>query len=83
MNIIYRVRGGRNSAGKKEGEGTNPYMNEDRYAGVWKNNIREGKGTMYFASGAKFEGAWANNAMHCAGIRYLLMGSAVLGVEIQ
>jgi hypothetical protein len=53
MNIIYRVRGGRNSAGKKEGEGTNPYMNEDRYAGVWKNNIREGKGTMYFASGGQ------------------------------
>ena len=49
-------KGGISRDGKKEGFGTNTYMNGNRYVGAWKNDVREGKGTMFHASGDRYEG---------------------------
>ena len=60
--------------GKKEGFGTNTYMDGGRYVGAWKNDVREGKGTMFHASGDRYEGAWVNDTMHGTGVKYYAEG---------
>lgn len=46
--------------GRREGEGTVSFDNEDSYAGSWKNDVYEGEGVYEFHDGGVYSGEWKN-----------------------
>ena len=46
--------------GRREGEGTITYENDDSYTGSWKNDVYEGDGVYEFHDGGVYSGEWKN-----------------------